>query len=364
MDEKEKAVELTAATALQDFASSYSTSLVPTAASALDDPKSRRLSHTNRRRLQLTPIGELFAQPAEQTRWLVDGLLPTGGLSVLAARPKVGKSTLMRALAAAVARGQDFLGRVTARGMVFILDLEGKRGETVNALRCLGVTESDTIKVFCGSAPERAFDDLRAAAFEDKPALIVVDTLQRLAKVSDLNDYAKVSNAFDPFIELARETGAHVQLLHHQARNGRDGVDSPMGSTAISGSADTILTMKRRVCGARSLASIQRYGADLEETIVTLSDCGHAINSGLMKDHEQQEAGNRILAYVGEHPGAEQSEIKDGVEGRWAVVRAALTAMVKSGRIIRTGTGRKGDGFKYSGSGSSMEPRELENQQS
>ena len=324
--------------------------------------QAQQLPQNNERRLRLTPIGELLAQPEEQSQWLVNGLLLVGGLSVLSARPKVGKSTLMRSLAADVACGHNFLGRATVKGLVFILDLEGKRGETVSALRRLGITAADPIKVFCGSAPEGAFDDLRAAALKENPSLIIVDPLQRLARVRDLNDYATVSNAFDPFIALARDTGAHVLLLHHQGRGGRDGVDSPMGSTAIAGSVDTILTMKRRVCGTRTLATVQRYGSDMEETVVTIDVCGHAALGGLMLEHEQQEAEGRILAYLAEHPDAEQADIREGVEGRWAVVRAALTALVKDARVSRTGTGKKGDPFKYSGSASSLEPREPENQ--
>jgi len=328
--------------------------------------RNRPMPTTSDRRAKftLTPIGELLAEPQETIRWLVDGLLPAGGISVLAARPKAGKSTLARELAVRVACGGQFLGRATTTGAVFILDLEGKRGESINALRRMGVTAADPIKVFFGTAPEGALDDLRAAALAEHPALIEVDTMQRLARVPDLNDYARVTLALDPFIALARDAGAHVMLLHHQGRGGRGGVDSPMGSTAIAGSVDTILTMRRCKDDTRTLSSVQRYGTDMDETVLTLDSTGHLATAGLAREHEQREAEGRILHFLTEHAGADQAEVREGVEGRWAVVRAALTALLKVDKLSRTGSGKKGDPFQYviSGSAGSLEPWEPENQ--
>jgi RecA-family ATPase len=70
-----------------------------------------------------------LAEPDEETPWLVDGLLPQAGLSIIAARPKVGKSTLARTLTLAVARGERFLDRDTTAGTVLYLALEEKRAE-------------------------------------------------------------------------------------------------------------------------------------------------------------------------------------------------------------------------------------------
>ena len=59
-------------------------------------------------------------EPFPEVDWLVDGLLPTDAVSLLTAAPKVGQSTLARALAVAVAEGQ-WLGRTTERGTVLHL---------------------------------------------------------------------------------------------------------------------------------------------------------------------------------------------------------------------------------------------------
>ena len=46
-----------------------------------------------------------------ETEWLWEGILPAGGLSLLVAKPKVGKTTLAFRLGFAVTSGKDFLGR-------------------------------------------------------------------------------------------------------------------------------------------------------------------------------------------------------------------------------------------------------------
>jgi len=51
------------------------------------------------------------------------------GMSLLVAKPKVGKTTLAFNIAIATARGGELLGRSCARGAVVYLALEEKKGE-------------------------------------------------------------------------------------------------------------------------------------------------------------------------------------------------------------------------------------------
>jgi RecA-family ATPase len=70
----------------------------------------------------LTLLSVLYREPAEAVAYLWENTLIKGGLSILVAKPKAGKSTLARNLALAVANGQQsFLGRsVTASGSVVL----------------------------------------------------------------------------------------------------------------------------------------------------------------------------------------------------------------------------------------------------
>jgi len=116
-------------------------------------------------------------EPDEDIAYLWENTLIKGGLSILVAKPKVGKSTLARNLALAIAKGEaSFLGRnISGSGPVVYLALEEKRSEVKKHFERMGATENLPIFIHTGSAPEQAIVELREAVIESKALLAVVD---------------------------------------------------------------------------------------------------------------------------------------------------------------------------------------------
>jgi hypothetical protein len=296
-------------------------------------------------------IGELYATPIEPDAWLVDGVLPRGGLSLCVAKPKVGKSTLSRNLALCVARGRDFLGRHCARGAVLYVAIEDKLEELARLFRAMDVTEDDPIYTYCGRTPEPkdALEWLRESATLYQPALIVVDTFQRFARLRDINDYALTTNALDTLMHVARESGAHLLMTHHGKKSGGEDGDAVLGSTGLFGAVDTLIEMRRR--GARrTLRSFQRYGTDIEETIIELDGDTYLLSeTGSVAEADRHDAESSILAWLEERPEpAPRDEILEAIGGRAKVCVDALKALAANGRVIREGNGKKGDPFRFS----------------
>jgi hypothetical protein len=321
-------------------------SWMPTAdASAAVAPSTRGFS--------LTSASNLLAEPEEAVRWLVDGMLPHGGISALVAKPKVGKSTLARQLAVAVARGELFLGRETCRGSVIYLALEEKRAEVRAHFRAMGVTDEE-VHVHFGSAPCDAVDELRRLTHELKPVLVIVDPLFRLTRVKDVSAYAEVTAALEPLVSIARDTGAHLLVVHHGGKTERSGGDSILGSTAIFGSVDTALMLKRGE-RYRTVAAIQRYGVDLDETVLDFDQEARMVSLGKGKGEVEEERVakeiKKILEDLRLTKGGEASlteqEILDDVEGKTGIKRKALRDLVRHGSAERLGTGKKGSPFTY-----------------
>jgi len=312
---------------------------------ALASPKGRGAA-----RLAFTALGDLLAEPMETTRWLVEGRLPTAGLSLLAGKPKAGKSTLARGLALAVARGEPFLGWATIRGPVFYLALEEKRAEVRAHFAAMGGTDED-VRVFVARAPHDGLAQLRAAATNAKPALIIIDPLLRLVRLKNSNDYAEVTAALELLLSLARDTGAHVLAVHHLGKGERSGGDAILGSTAILAAVDTALLLRRMDC-YRTLASIQRYGEDLEEITLSLDPVSRVVTAGpSRRDAEETDAERAIVGYLrAQGEPVEEPAIHDAVEGRKAVKERALRRLVAERRVTRTGAGRKGDPYRYADS--------------
>ena len=80
-------------------------------------------------RTSLTSMSELLSRETDATTWLVSGLLPAGGLSLILGKPKAGKSTLARGLCMAVADSSTWLDRECASGPVVHVALEEKVDE-------------------------------------------------------------------------------------------------------------------------------------------------------------------------------------------------------------------------------------------
>ncbi len=213
-------------------------------------------------------VGGLLAEPDLDAQYLVDGLLIDGGTSLVVAKPKVGKSTLAQNLAFSVA-GQPLLERATRRGPVLYLALEEKRSELRRHFRAMGADADDELAFYVGRAPEGAVTWLEGEVAKRKPVLIILDTLQLFTRLGDINDYAQVTNALDRSPSLHVKAALDLMFTHHGKKSGGSDGDAVLGSTGLFGAVDTLLEIRRRD-GVRSLSTIQRYGEDLEPTIVVL----------------------------------------------------------------------------------------------
>src|SRR5262249_36239393 len=133
------------------------------------------ISRPHSQGLELLSLREILAAPEDPIRWLVADLLPQGGLSVLAGKPKAGKSTLARALALSVAQGKPFLGRSVAQGGVVYLALEEKRGEVKRHFETMGAKSDDPISLLIGRAPQDVVAPLAHTARAVLPNPILTD---------------------------------------------------------------------------------------------------------------------------------------------------------------------------------------------
>jgi hypothetical protein len=298
-----------------------------------------------------TTLDDLLAEPAEQVAYVWDRTLPRGGFSIVAAKPKVGKSTVARALAVAISRGLPFLGRSTTQGKVIYLCLEEKRAEVAQHFRRMGAI-GENIIVHTGATPADAIAALSIAVKEHSPVLIIIDPLSRFVRVTDFNAYAEVTRELEPLIDLARlsECQAHILCCHHNGKGGdmRDGGDAVMGSTGFFAAVDSLLTMRKRE-RARTIESTQRYGEDLPETIVHLDpESGSIEASGNMEEFTLNERKKAVLDALGTEPIAEAGikELVGGTNG--GLTSKAVRALFDEGKLSRIGKGKKGDPFLYS----------------
>jgi hypothetical protein len=293
--------------------------------------------------LKLVELGDLLSRPVVPVDWVLRERLAAGSVSIVASKPKVGKSTLARNLALAIARGESFLGWPVKHGPVLYLALEERSEDVAADFRAMGADGSEDILL----ADAGTALDVVTILWERKPVLLVVDPLFRLLNVKDEKAYAEMYGALGPLIDVARETGTHICCLHHSSKLAKsEAIDAPLGSTALGGAVSTLLVM-RRTETYRTLQTVQRIGEDLPETVLQFDPSSKRLALGGSRELEEvRSVGEEILAALGSGFMTAQ-ELSESVEARTTFQRRALREMTESGQIQREGTGKRGDPYRY-----------------
>ena len=273
--------------------------------------------------------------------WVVDGLIPEGGLALLSGRPKVGKSTLARHLSLAAARGQPWLGRDTDPDGVPVLGLwleDSPQGGRAMYRQLGGHDDDPPVFIITehGIPGADSIEILRTCIERTRARLAIVDPLISFLQVPDSNDYAKTYAALVPLRELARETECAVLCVHHHRKgNGDAPGERVMGSTAFAAAVDTSIEINWEGPGnPRTITSQGRYGEPIEERALSVVD-GIASVGVTKAAAGRDEATRKILKVVADNPGVITREIREAVQAKNASVSRLLDDLEGSGQIRR-----------------------------
>lgn len=202
---------------------------------------------------RIRDASDLLKTEAAPVNYVIPGWLPEG-LALLAAPPKVGKSTLVLQLAACLASGQPFWGSEVPKAKVLIIDLETNERRLRRKLAEAGVTDLEGGMLQFATSWPRGMAGVQhlASLLDQDPGikLVIIDTLQRFRDASSgkQNAYAADYDAMSPLQQLCRErAGLAIICVHHKRKAASDDpVDSINGSSAIAGAVDTIWLMSRK----------------------------------------------------------------------------------------------------------------------
>lgn len=209
--------------------------------------------------------------------WAIDQLIPAG-VTLLASRPKKGKSWLALQMALAVAQGVPFMGMNTKRGAVFYAALEDVERRLKQRMQALGVDElSETERerlIFTTQFPALDMADgipaLAQIITETKPSLVIFDVWRRCQpeiREAGLNAQQKDYKSIFPLTCLAAETNTPILVLTHQnkqASKAGEMLDGVADSLGLSGAVDGIITLNRD--GQSETAFLKREGREYEDT--------------------------------------------------------------------------------------------------
>jgi hypothetical protein len=202
---------------------------------------------------------DLCSMKFDPLKFIVPDLIPEG-LTILAGRPKIGKSWLLLLLSSAVATGAVALGQVAAgplpQGDVLYLALEdGERRLQRRMTKLLGALPENwplrlDLKTEWRRFDQGGLDDIRAWCKSVRdPRLVAVDTLAKVRAPgnSKTSPYQNDHDALASLQKLAGELGIGVIVSHHDRKMAADDVfDTVSGTLGLTGAVDTILVLTRK----------------------------------------------------------------------------------------------------------------------
>jgi hypothetical protein len=320
--------------------------------------------------LRVMSLEQLRAATDQRTRWLWQGYLAAGGVTLLTGQWKVGKTTLLSALLARLRAGGDLGGRTVSAGKAVVVSEEGGDHWLRRAERfALG----DHLGWLCRPFRDRPspaqwlalLDRLVELRRTEAVDLFVIDPLAAFLPGYDENSAAALLAAVAP---LSRVTslGAAVLLLHHPRKYTRSEGQLARGSGALLGFVDVLLEMGwLRAPSAddrrRRLRAWSRYEETPRQLVIELDEAGTGYRALGNEAQTELTEGYRALRRALE--GATGRLTRQEVRERWpadeplpsgVTVWRWLEQAVVRGQVVRTGGGRKNNPFRYALPGRSL----------
>jgi hypothetical protein len=209
--------------------------------------------------------------------YLVKGLIPREGLTVVWGPPKCGKSFWTFDLVAHVALGWGYRGRRIHPGTVVYVACEGERGlgARTEAFRVRHLAEDDasdppffllTTRLDLVADIEELIGDIRAEIGTDRCAAVCIDTLNRSISGSESRD--EDMGAYVKAADRIREAfHAAVIIIHHCGLNG----ERPRGHTSLTGAVDAQIAVKRENGNIVATVECMKDGAEGEAIVSRLA---------------------------------------------------------------------------------------------
>ncbi|WP_439574924.1 AAA family ATPase [Phreatobacter sp.] len=302
-------------------------------------------------------------------RWIVPDILPEG-CTILASRPKLGKSWLALDAAIAVARGGFVLGdKRCPEGDALVLSLEdNERRLRSRGFKLLGHDDWParlTVATEWPRADQGGIAKLeRWAKSVADPRLIVIDVLAGFrAPVSDrANGYGTDYAAIAELRDLANRLGLAVLLIHH-VRKGEatDPGDLVSGTLGLTGAADATLVLSRT---AEKGATLYGRGRDLAEIDLALDwsqDACRWTIKGATAEVMRSDQRNMILAAIEENGSPmTPNDIASVTAIRGGNVRRLIGKMVRDGQLRKEGRSLYAIGNTGNAGNASDDPLEFE----
>jgi len=286
----------------------------------------------------------IFPEP----KWAVPGLLPEG-LTILAGRPKRGKSWMGLGIALAVASGGKALGKIDVeKGDALYLALEDNPRRLQNRLAVLkdpGTSLPSRLHLVTEFLPLQMGGMQSLLLWLDKHPkthLVVIDTLGRIlpSGKGNNNQFVDDYQFIGKLQKLSIDRGFALLVIHHIRKQSAEyALDRVAGTTGITGAADSVWVLDTGKGEASAI--LQVTGRDIETQEIGMK-FENGIWSSLGPAEEVALSGERkeIITLLEENGPMYPKVIGDILRKNASTTRNLLFLMKQKNLIINTPDGR------------------------
>jgi 5S rRNA maturation endonuclease (ribonuclease M5) len=279
--------------------------------------------------LHMPSMAEILQNPSvlEAPQAILSHLAWPGRVTLLAAREKLGKSTLAAAAAAAASAGRLWLGSPARQGNVLWVGLEEHMNDMIRRFMRF---KANPACIYPRDRLPHGFDDLEESVKSAHPVLIVIDSLAEYSKdlVSDQSSSAQWQRVMSSLVRLAREYEVAILLLHH----GRKSDGSYRDSSAIAAAADMILEM--HAVGGQS--TTRRFKVNGRWTLQDFRLNLDGDSYTLMGD--QGDLDERVWLFVARNERCSKRQVRDGITAKDTHIDKALERLLQREAIQNVGS--------------------------
>ncbi len=303
------------------------------------------------RSFKFTSLNQLFNEPLPADEWLINRLIPKGGIIAISAPPASYKTWIVLEMVRAIAGGTPFLNHFDTQQVgVLYVDEENGKYELHKRALCLDFNRLlpihfITLEVF--KLETEQINELLEFAKENQIELIIFDSLVRIHNKNE-NEAAEMSQVFQQ-LKRFNKAGITIIFTHHH-RKGSGSQNNPSndmrGSSDILAQVDCHIIVKKQDEGLLLTQAKLRQNKELSPFAVEIIeieeggmkfDYGHEIDITQSKSEEAANSIFETLRTIG-HPLSQKILLAEleasGCRAGVRTIRSVLAKMVEGNEIF------------------------------
>jgi hypothetical protein len=211
--------------------------------------KRKQQQSGNNNLLNYITIDDLMAEEDTEPDWLVDSLVPNGGITILAGKARNFKTWMLLHLALSVATGDKVFGHFnTMKAPVLIVDEENQKRTLRKRLTMLGYKPGSDLHFVIQSGfkitTPQHMNYLSDLVRKHSIRLVIFDSLMRVHN-KDESASTGMAEVFATVKQLNRLGAAVLFTHHHRKQDSGNSADNMRGSSDILAAVDAQMSVQR-----------------------------------------------------------------------------------------------------------------------